>query len=196
MASKNTEHRNGLNIMFVYGMDTLEIRTSGGSTVLSTHSPITWDPPATGATDFTATVTDSSADATGTAAEARLIHTNGTASGYLVNNASAAIGDSTMPVDTGTGTFLEGDVITFAGDTQQYIITKDHSSGAGTIEFFPPLVAAPADNAAITLGTAREVSGMTVGTSGSDINLDSTSITSGQQVSVTALAITTPAATA
>ncbi len=196
MATKSTQHRNGLNLLFVYGMDTLLIRTSGGSTTLSTHSPITWDPPATGATDFSATVTDSSADATGTAAEAQLIHTNGTASGYLVNTASAAIGDLTVIVDTGTGTFTVGDVITFAGDTQEYLITKAYAGGAGTINIFPGLVAAPADNAAITLGTARSVSGLTVGTSGSNINLNTVSITSGDPVSISALAITAPAATA
>ena len=196
MATKNTQQRNIQALSFTYGMDGLQIRTSGGASTLASFTGVSWGISATGAVSLSATITDSSADATGTAAEARIYHINGTASGYLVNNASAAIGDSTMPVDTGTGTFTVGDVITFASDTQEYIITKAHSSGAGTIEFFPPLVAAPADNAAITLGTAREVTGLSVGTSGSDINLDSTSITSGQPVSITSGSVTEPAATA
>lgn len=194
--TKNTQQRNLQALSFVFGMDTLLIRTSGGGTTLSTHTPISWGIPSSGAAAWTATVSDASADATGTAAEAVLQHTNGTASGYLVNNASAAIDESTMPVDTGTGTFEAGDIITFAGDTQEYMIVKDYAGGAGTIEFFPPLVAAPADNAAITLGTARSVSGFSVGTSGTDVVLDSTSITSGQQVDITAFTVTEPASTA
>lgn len=196
MATKSTEQRNIQALSFIYGMDGLQIRTSGGASVLASFTGVSWAVAASGAVSLSGTITDSSADATGTAAEARMYHINGTASGYLVNTGSAAIGDSTLVVDTGTGTFTVGDVFTVAGDTQQYIITKAHSSGAGTLEFFPPLVAAPADNAAITLGTAREVTGLTVGTSGSDINLDSTSITSGQSVSITSGTVTEPAATA
>lgn len=196
MATKNTQQRNLQALTFTFGLDRLEIRTSGGSTVLSTHDDPAWGIAATGAVAITATVSDSSADATGTAAEARLIHVNGTASGYLVNDGATAINDTTLTIDTGSGTFTRGDVITIAGDTQEYIVTNDYAGGNGTIDIFPPLVAAPADNAAITLGTAREVSGLTVGTSGSDINLDSTSITSTQQVDITAFTVTEPAATA
>ncbi len=197
MATKNTEQRNFGALAFTFGMNQLLIKAAD-TTVLATIDSLAWNIAASGAVTLTGTVSDSSADAGSptNATNADLLHVNGTASGYLVNNASASVGDTTMPVDTGTGTLTVGDVITFAGDTQQYIITKAHSSGAGTINFFPPLVAAPADNAAITLGTARAVTGLSVGTSGSDINLDSVSITAGQTVSITSGTITNPASTA
>jgi hypothetical protein len=78
-------------------------------------------------------------------------HTAGTGSGYLVNNASAAIGDTTITVDTGSGTVLAGDVITFASDTNKYVVNTALASttlGIGT----PGLRIASADNAAITVG--------------------------------------------
>lgn len=79
------------------------------------------------------------------------LHTAGTGSGYLVNNASGlAIGAKSAAVDTGTGTLVVGDIITFAGHTQTYVITTAHAGGAGTIAFEPGLVANVADNAAIT----------------------------------------------
>ena len=67
--------------------------------------------------------------------------------GYLVNNASTSIGDKTLIIDTGSGNPVVGDRFTVAGDTTQYVLT------AGTttlLTFQPALVAAPADNAAVT----------------------------------------------
>lgn len=79
------------------------------------------------------------------------LHTAGTGSGYLVNNGSGlAVGAKTAAVDTGTGTLVVGDIITFAGHTQTYVITEAYAGGAGTIRFEPGLVATVADNAAIT----------------------------------------------
>lgn len=196
MATKSAQQRNLQALSFVFGMDTLLIRTSGGSTTLSTHTGIAWGIPASGASAMSATVTDASADATGTAAEAILQHTNGTGTSYLVNDASTSIGDTTLAFDGGSGTFEAGDIITLAGDTQEYLVLADHAGTSGTLSIFPPLVAAPADNAAITIGTARSVSGLTVGTGSEDIVLDSTSITSGQSVDITAFTFTEPAATA
>lgn len=78
-------------------------------------------------------------------------HTQGTGSGYLVNSASLAIGDTVIPADTGAGTVLAGDIVTFAGDTNKYVVTTALSAGSFTIAE-PGLLAAPADNAAITVG--------------------------------------------
>lgn len=78
-------------------------------------------------------------------------HTKGTGSGYLVNNASAAVGDTTIPADTGTGTIVAGDIVTFAGDTNKYVVTTALSGGSFTIGA-PGLKVAIADNAAITVG--------------------------------------------
>jgi hypothetical protein len=78
-------------------------------------------------------------------------HTKGTGASYLVNNASAAIGDTVIPADGGTGTILAGDVITIAGDTNKYVVTSALSGGSLTIAE-PGLKVAVADDAAITVG--------------------------------------------
>lgn len=90
--------------------------------------------------------------------------------GYLVNGATQSGGG--LIVDTGTTTFVTGDVITIAGvnrvhpetkaDTgvlQQFVIAANHAGGAGTLQISPALVTSgarqnvtgsPADNVAIT----------------------------------------------
>lgn len=86
------------------------------------------------------------------------LHTAGTGSGYLVNNgAGLAVGAKSAIVDTGTGTLVVGDIITFAGHTQTYVITQAYAGGAGTINFEPGLVATVADNAAITKVASHRV---------------------------------------
>lgn len=77
--------------------------------------------------------------------------TKGTGSGYLVNSASLAIGSTVIPVDTGTGTILAGDVVTFAGDTNKYVVISALSGGSFTIGG-PGLRTAVADNSAVTVG--------------------------------------------
>lgn len=99
-------------------------------------------------------------------------HTTGTAAkttGYLVNGASQT--GSTITVDTGTTTFLVGDVITFAGvnsvhpetkvstgQLQQFVITANSGASATSLAISPSIVTSggsqnvtgsPADNAAI-----------------------------------------------
>lgn len=100
-------------------------------------------------------------------------HTTGTAaksSGYLVNGGSQT--GATLTVDTGTTTFLVGDVITIAGvnrvhpetkvDTgilQQFVVTANSGTSATSLALSPSIVTSgasqnvtgsPADNAAIT----------------------------------------------
>lgn len=78
--------------------------------------------------------------------------TKGTGSGYLVNNgAGYPVGTTAITVDTGTGTILAGDVITFAGDSNQYVVASALSAGTVTIAK-PGLKSAVGDNAAITVG--------------------------------------------
>lgn len=77
-------------------------------------------------------------------------HTAGDASGRLINQADHAIGDNTVAVDTGTGSILEGDVFTVAGDTQTYVCSAD-LAGAGSLTYEPAAKTAFADNAAITV---------------------------------------------
>jgi hypothetical protein len=80
-------------------------------------------------------------------------HTKGTGSGYLVNNAGGLpVGTTVIPVDTGTGTILPGDIVTFAADTtNKYVVTSALSGGSFTIGKPGLLVAIP-DNNAVTVG--------------------------------------------
>ncbi len=85
-------------------------------------------------------------------------HTAGTSSGALVNNASVAVGDTSVPCDTGTGTMVVGDIFTVAGDTQTYVVTTAVADvSSGTVAFDPPAKVAWADNAAITLKASHVV---------------------------------------
>ena len=99
-------------------------------------------------------------------------HTTGTAAkttGYLVNGASQT--GATLTVDTGTTSFLKGDIITIAGvnrvhpetkaDTgvlQQFVVTANSGTSATSLAISPAIVTSgatqnvsgsPADNAAI-----------------------------------------------
>jgi hypothetical protein len=50
-------------------------------------------------------------------------HTKGDGASYDTDLAATlAVGDKTIHVDTGTGAFLAGDVVTFTGDTNKYIV--------------------------------------------------------------------------
>lgn len=84
------------------------------------------------------------------------LHTRGTHNnGYLVNNASGyAIGDKSILLDTGTGTFAVGDVIVFGGHTQTYAVAAVSGSAPNlTITLNIPLVAAVANNETVQNAT-------------------------------------------
>lgn len=81
------------------------------------------------------------------------IHTKGTGASYLLNDASSAIGDTLITVDTGSGTILAGDVVTAAGTSDKYIVNTALSGGSFTIGA-PGLLAAETDNDAITVGNS------------------------------------------
>jgi DnaT-like ssDNA binding protein len=66
------------------------------------------------------------------------------ADGYLAN-ATGSIGASSIAVDTGTGTFVEGTVFRFAGHSTKYAVSGS-LDGAGTLSFTPALTAAVANN--------------------------------------------------
>ncbi len=77
--------------------------------------------------------------------------TAGTGASYQVNNASGyAVGATTIALDTGTGTVLAGDVVTFAGDTNKYVVATALSGGSLTIAA-PGLRQALADNVVMTV---------------------------------------------
>ena len=84
--------------------------------------------------------------------------TNGSAMAALVNNASVAVGNLTVPVDASSlsGTVVVGDTFTVAGDTQQYAVTAAATASGNAIAamaFFPAAKVAWADNAAVTFNT-------------------------------------------
>lgn len=80
------------------------------------------------------------------------IHTKGTGTSYQLS-AAGAVGDTTINVDTGSGTLLAGDIITAAGTSDKYVANTALSGGIFTIGK-PGLVAAEADNDAITIGNS------------------------------------------
>lgn len=83
-------------------------------------------------------------------------HTKGTGSSATTNNAGYAIGATVITLaSAGTGTILAGDVITFAGDTNQYVVASGDAdvSNGGTITLAAPGLrqAIPASTTAITV---------------------------------------------
>lgn len=68
-------------------------------------------------------------------------HTKGTASGATTNTAGYAVGATTITLAVaGTGTILAGDSITFAGDSNQYLVVTGDAdvSGGGTVVIAEP----------------------------------------------------------
>jgi hypothetical protein len=83
------------------------------------------------------------------------LHTAGTGSGYLIDNASGEVaGETTLTVDTGTGTILAGDIVTFAGTTDQYVVTTALAGGVTLVIAKPGLLVTEANNDALTVGAA------------------------------------------
>lgn len=78
------------------------------------------------------------------------LHTKGTGASYQLS-AAGSVGDTTISVDTGSGTLLAGDIVTVAGTTHKYVANSALSGGSFTIGA-PGLLAAEADNDAITIG--------------------------------------------
>lgn len=74
----------------------------------------------------------------------------GTGASYLLNGA-LVVGATTVTVDTGTGTILAGDIVTIGA--HKYVAATALSGGTFTIAA-PGIVAAAADNLAITVNAA------------------------------------------
>lgn len=79
-------------------------------------------------------------------------HTKGSGTSYQLS-AAGSVGDTTINVDTGSGTLLAGDCITIAGTTDIYVANTALSGGVFTIGA-PGLRYAEADNDAITIGNS------------------------------------------
>ena len=81
------------------------------------------------------------------------LHTKGTGTNYLLNDASSAVGDTVIAADGGSGTILAGDIVTFAGTSTKYVVTSALSGGSFTIGG-TGLTAAEANDDAITVGNS------------------------------------------
>ncbi len=79
--------------------------------------------------------------------------TKGTGSSYVTNLGSTlAVGAADIAIDTGSGTVLAGDIVTFAGDANKYVV-KTGVASAGTITINEPgLQQTLADGVAMTIG--------------------------------------------
>lgn len=85
--------------------------------------------------------------------------TAGTGSSATTNTAGYAVGATTITLaSAGTGTIVAGDVITFAGDTQKYVVVTGDAdvSGGGTVVIAAPGLrkAIPGSATAITVTAA------------------------------------------
>ena len=78
------------------------------------------------------------------------LHTKGTGASFVTNGGEPA-GETTIAVDTGTGTVLAGDVATFSGDTNKYIVSAALASGTFDIGE-PGLQKVLGDTVALTVG--------------------------------------------
>lgn len=79
--------------------------------------------------------------------------TKGTGSAYTSTAAGFAVGTTSIPLITGSGTILAGDTVTFAGDTNKYVVTTGVAA-PGTIVIGSPGLrqALPASAQALTVG--------------------------------------------
>ena len=81
-------------------------------------------------------------------------HTKGTGASYLVNQTGLTNGSRAITTDTGSGTILAGDIITFASGTgsgHNYVVGSALASNVVTLNY-PGLRGNIADNNAITVG--------------------------------------------
>lgn len=76
----------------------------------------------------------------------------GTGTSYVLNGAHSK-GATTINVQTGTGTILAGDVVTFSGDPRKYVVASALAGGALTINA-PGLMQAASTGATVTLAAA------------------------------------------
>ena len=82
--------------------------------------------------------------------------TKGTGASYVTSGISA-VGATSILLVTGTGTVLAGDSVTFAGDTNKYVVATGVAAPGTLVIAAPGLVNAVASGVAMTVGaTARQ----------------------------------------
>lgn len=79
------------------------------------------------------------------------VHTKGTGTSYVANGGEP-VGETSIAVDTGSGTILAGDVVTYAADsTNKYVVNAALSGGVFSVGK-PGLLVAMPDSNAVTVG--------------------------------------------
>ena len=81
------------------------------------------------------------------------VNTKGTGAAYTSNTAGYAVGATDITLITGTGTVLAGDIVTFAGDTNKYVVAVGVAA--------PGVISLAAPGLRVALGAAAVA--MTVG---------------------------------
>lgn len=81
------------------------------------------------------------------------LHVKGSGAGYLLNDAAPILGKTAIAADTGTGTIIAGDIVTFAGTSDKYVVNVPLVGGTFSIGK-PGLRAPETDNDAITVGAS------------------------------------------
>lgn len=72
-----------------------------------------------------------------------------------VGGSAYAIGETVIKLKTGSGTVLAGDVVSFAGDTNKYVVVSGAAAAGDSITIAAPGLQAPlADNVTMTVGSA------------------------------------------
>lgn len=83
--------------------------------------------------------------------------TVGTGANYTTTAAGFAVGTTTIPLITGTGTVLAGDIVTFAGDSNKYVVATGLSAPGNLVLAEPGLrVAMSTATKAMTIVGAAE----------------------------------------
>lgn len=77
--------------------------------------------------------------------------TKGTGTSYVMDGAGAA-GDVTIAIDTGSGTVVAGDIVSF-GDVHKYVVTTGVAAPGSIVIAAPGLILAVADSQAMTIET-------------------------------------------
>jgi hypothetical protein len=81
-------------------------------------------------------------------------HTKGTGTGFLLNKTAGwAVGDTTLAVDTGTGTIVIGDALLVGTGGREYII-KTALTGGNVVINAPGIFEAAANNAVLSVGNS------------------------------------------
>jgi hypothetical protein len=83
------------------------------------------------------------------------LHTAGTGTAY-VTNGTQALASKSVVLQTGTGTVVVGDIVTFAGHSQTYAVTAGIAA-PGTISIYPGLQVAVTTGVAMTIKASHRV---------------------------------------